>query len=69
VIKNALYYLVTRCARADGVQNYFDVGGVGHSVSVRLDIAGALGGRMLHPLTDDEANPQLGVCNASMLLE
>lgn len=57
VLNKTLYQLVIRCTRADGVRNYFDVGVIGYGDSVRSGFTGALGGKILHPLSDIEANP------------
>lgn len=57
VLNKTLYQLVIRCTRADGVRNYFDVGVIAYGDSVRSGFAGALGGKILHPLSDIEANP------------
>jgi hypothetical protein len=57
VLNKTLYQLVIRCTRADGVRNYFDIGVIAYGDSVRSGFAGALGGKVLHPLSDIEANP------------
>lgn len=57
VLNRTLYQLVIRCTRADGVRNYFDVGVIAYGDSVRSGFAGALSGKVLHPLSDIEANP------------
>ncbi|MEH6489325.1 vWA domain-containing protein [Hyphomonas oceanitis] len=57
VLNKTLYQLVIRCTRADGVRDYFDVGVIGYGNSVRSGFAGALSGKVLHPLSQIEANP------------
>ena len=57
VLNKTLYQLVIRCTRADGVRNYFEVGVIAYGDSVRSGFSGALGGKILHPLSDIEANP------------
>jgi hypothetical protein len=56
-LNKTLYQLVIRCTRADGVRNYFEVGVISYGDSVRSGFAGALAGKILHPLSDIEANP------------
>lgn len=57
VLNKTLYQLVIRCTRADGVRNYFDVGVIAYGDSVRSGFTGELSGKILHPLSDVEANP------------
>lgn len=57
VLNKTLYQLVIRCTRADGVRNYFDVGVIAYGDTVRSGFAGALSGKILHSLSDIEANP------------
>ena len=57
VLNRSLYQLVIRCTRQDGVRNYFDVGVISYGASVRSGFSGALGGKILHPLSEIEANP------------
>lgn len=57
VLNKTLYQLVIRCTRADGVRNYFEVGVIAYGDSVRSGFSGALSGKILHPLSDIEANP------------
>ncbi|WP_404479327.1 vWA domain-containing protein [Novosphingobium sp. BL-52-GroH] len=57
VLNKSLYQLIIRCTRADGVRNYFDVGVIGYGASVSPGFGGALSGKILHPLSDIEANP------------
>ncbi|WP_245298510.1 vWA domain-containing protein [Sinorhizobium sp. A49] len=58
VLNKTLYQLVIRCTRSEGVRNYFDVGVIGYGGdTVKSGFAGALSGRILHPLSDIEANP------------
>ena len=57
VLNKTLYQLVIRCTRADGVRNYFDVGVIAYGNAIRSGFSGALGGKILHPLSDIEAHP------------
>jgi hypothetical protein len=58
VLNRTLYQLVIRCTRADGVRNYFDMGVIAYSgATAQSGFSGALGGKILHPLSDIEANP------------
>ncbi|MEQ1934184.1 MAG: vWA domain-containing protein [Fimbriimonadaceae bacterium] len=57
VLNKTLYQLVIRCTRADGVRNYFDVGVIAYGDTVSSGFGGALGGGVLHSLSDIEANP------------
>lgn len=57
VLNKSLYQLVIRCTRADGVRNYFDVGVIAYGDSIRSGFSGALDGKILHSLSDIEANP------------
>jgi hypothetical protein len=57
VLNRTLYQLIIRCTRADGVRNYFDVGVIAYGDLVRSGFGGALGGKILHPLSDIEAHP------------
>lgn len=57
VLNKTLYQLIIRCTRADGVRNYFDVGVIAYGNTVRSGFSGALSGKILHPLSDIEANP------------
>jgi hypothetical protein len=57
VLNKTLYQLVIRCSRADGVRNYFDVGVLAYGDNVRSGFSGPLGGKILHPLSEIEANP------------
>jgi hypothetical protein len=43
--------------RPEGVRNYFDVGVISYGASVRSGFSGALSGKILHPLSQIEANP------------
>ncbi|RNF35330.1 vWA domain-containing protein [Paracoccus methylarcula] len=57
VLNKTLYQLIIRCTRAEGVRDYFDVGVIAYGDSIRSGFAGALAGKILHPLSDVEANP------------
>jgi hypothetical protein len=58
VLNKTLYQLVTRCRRAEGVRNYFDVGVLAYGGNgVQSGFAGALATGIIHPLADIERNP------------
>lgn len=58
VLNKTLYQLIIRCTRADGVRNYFDVGVVAYGGSgVASGFQGSLGGSILQPISEIEANP------------
>lgn len=58
VLNKTLVQIVTRCTRADGVYDYFDVGVVAYGGrGVAPGFGGALGSGYLHPLSAIEANP------------
>jgi hypothetical protein len=58
VLNKTLMQLIPRCTRADGVRNYFDVGVIRYSGSeVGSGFQGALAERILHPISEIEANP------------
>jgi len=58
VLNRTLMNLVTRCTRADGVRNYFDVGVIGYGESGPGNgFAGALGSSILNPISAIESAP------------
>jgi len=58
VLNRTFMNLVTRCTKADGVRDYFNIGvlGYGHD-GVKNSLHGALGGQVLNPISALEANP------------
>jgi hypothetical protein len=58
VLNRTLMNLVTRCTRADGVRNYFDVGVIGYGGSGPGNgFTGSLGASILNPISAIEAAP------------
>lgn len=58
VLNRTLMDLVTRCTKADGVRDYFDIGVIGYGAQgAQNGLQGALGGRVLNPISALEANP------------
>jgi hypothetical protein len=58
VLNRTLMNLVIRCTRAEGVRNYFEVGVIGYGGRGAANgFSGTLGGKILHPISDIEANP------------
>ena len=57
VLNKTLYQLVTRCRRAEGVRNYFDVGVLAYGGNgVESGFRGALSASIVHPLAEIESN-------------
>jgi hypothetical protein len=57
-LNRALMNLVTRCTKAEGVRDYFDVGVIGYGGNgVGNGFSGALGVRILNPISAIEQNP------------
>lgn len=58
VLNRTLFELVTRCTRAEGVRDYFEVGVLGYGAQgAQNGLQGALGARILNPISALEANP------------
>lgn len=58
VLNKTLMQLVTRCAKADGVRDYFDIGVIGYGNSgAQNALHGELAKRFLNPISAIEANP------------
>lgn len=58
VLNRTLATLITRCTRAEGTRNYFEVGVLGYSGSAAENgLAGTLSSAVLHPISQIEANP------------
>jgi hypothetical protein len=58
VLNKTLFQLVTRCASADGVRDYFDIGVLAYSGNgVYSGFAGALSASSLHPISSLAARP------------
>lgn len=58
VLNRTLMELITRCARAEGTRDYFHLGVIAYGDSgVGNGFHGTLGGSILHPISQLEANP------------
>lgn len=58
VLNRTLMNLVTRCTKADGVRDYFEIGIIGYGAhGAQNGLHGALGARVLNPISALEANP------------
>ena len=58
VLNKTLFQLITRCSRADGVQDYFDIGVLAYNgTGVRSGFGGALSAGSLHPISSLAARP------------
>jgi hypothetical protein len=58
VLNRTLMDLVTRCTKADGVRDYFEIGVIGYGSSgAQNALQGALGAQVLNPISAIEANP------------
>lgn len=58
VLNKTLMQMVTRCAKADGVRDYFDIGVIGYGGSgARNALMGSLSQQILNPISAIEANP------------
>lgn len=58
VLNRTLMDLVTRCTKADGVRDYFEIGVVGYGAQgAQNSLQGALAGKVLNPISALEANP------------
>lgn len=56
-INRLLQELVVRCAKSEGVRNYYDVGVIGYGDQVSPAFGGALAGRELVPIREIADNP------------
>jgi hypothetical protein len=58
VLNRTLATLITRCTKAEGTRDYFDVGVIGYGGNgVYSGFQGALGSSVLHPISAIEASP------------
>lgn len=58
VLNRSLVDLVTRCTKAEGVRDYFEIGVIGYGAAgAQNGLQGALNGRVLNPISAIEANP------------
>lgn len=59
VLNKTLMQLITRCAKADGVRDYFDIGVIGYGAGgAHNALQGVLSQRVLNPVSALEANPK-----------
>lgn len=58
VLNRTFVDLITRCTKADGVRDYFEVGVIGYGGSgASMGLHGALASQVLHPISALEASP------------
>lgn len=58
VLNKTLMQLVTRCAKADGIRDYFDIGVIGYGGnSARNALTGSLSNQVLNPISQIESSP------------
>lgn len=58
VMNRTLMNLITRCTKAEGTRDYFDVGIIGYGGRGVLNgLSGSLADRIFHPISELEANP------------
>lgn len=58
VLNRTLMDLVTKCTKADGVRDYFEIGVIGYGVnSAQNGLHGPLSAQVLNPISVIEANP------------
>ncbi|MGV8991271.1 MAG: hypothetical protein ACOH1Q_07690 [Thiobacillus sp.] len=58
VLNRTLATLITRCTKAEGTRNYFDIGVIGYGANGSYNgFQGSLGSSVLHPISDIEASP------------
>lgn len=58
ILNRTLQDLIVRCAKEDGIRDYFDVGVLGyHSERVRNGLDGALDSKTFHPISHFESHP------------
>jgi hypothetical protein len=58
VLNRTLATLITRCMKAEGVRNYFDIGAIGYNGTGTYNgFQGALAASILHPISAIEASP------------
>lgn len=58
VLNRTLMGLITRCAKPEGIRDYFHIGVIGYGgQGAQNAFHGALGGQILNPISSVEANP------------
>lgn len=56
-LNRLLYELAIKCAKEDGIRNYYDIGVIGYGETVGSAFVGPLADRLLIPIADVAANP------------
>jgi hypothetical protein len=56
-LNRLLYELAIKCAKEEGIRNYYDVGVIGYGAEVGSAFTGQLAGRSLVPIADVANNP------------
>lgn len=56
-LNRLLYELAIKCAKEDGIRNYYDLGVIGYGATVGSAFTGLLAARNLAPIADVAANP------------
>jgi hypothetical protein len=56
-LNRLLYELAIKCAKEEGIRNYYDIGVIGYGATVESAFTGALAGRLLVPISDVANNP------------
>ncbi len=57
VLNRFLYELAIKCAKEEGIRNYYDVGVIGYGATVESAFTGKLAARSLVPIADVANNP------------
>lgn len=58
VLNRTLATLITRCTKAEGTRNYFDIGVIGYGANGSYNgFQGGLASSVIHPISDIEASP------------
>jgi hypothetical protein len=56
-LNRLLYELAIKCAKEEGIRDYYDVGVIGYGATVESAFTGPLAGRSLVPISDIAKNP------------
>jgi hypothetical protein len=56
-LNRLLYELAIKCAKEEGIRNYYDIGVIGYGASIESAFSGQLAGRALVPIADVANNP------------
>lgn len=57
VVNNTLADLITKCTKADGTRDYFDIGVIGYGGHIINALQGPLSDKIMQPISAIEANP------------